>query len=164
MTLIVSQKQNTETCKIDNYITTKQSIDVYCLLFHRILDLYEIIVIAPDTTHIQTERLQQRTTSLIYPLRISVSGLMVQCRRILDSVVQESYSSNICKDLTSLSFPNSTNSSSFPAQITALGHALGLCLQHHSTCPFISLTVYTNSQSSLSLLNSASNLLAPNAA
>ena len=24
MTLIVSQKQNTETCKIDNYITTKQ--------------------------------------------------------------------------------------------------------------------------------------------
>ena len=24
MTLIVSQKKNTETCKIDNYLTTKQ--------------------------------------------------------------------------------------------------------------------------------------------
>ena len=40
MTLIASQKQNTETCKIDNYIPTKQSIDVYCLSFDWILDLY----------------------------------------------------------------------------------------------------------------------------
>ena len=52
----------------------------------------KIIVIAPDMTHIQTERPQQRTTSLIYPMPISVSGLMVQSRRILDPMAQESYS------------------------------------------------------------------------
>ena len=58
MTFIVSQKQNTGTCKIDNYITIKQSIDVYCLLISLDIETYfEIIVIAPDTTHIQTERL-----------------------------------------------------------------------------------------------------------
>ena len=68
---------------------------------------------------------------------------------------------DICKDSTSLSFPNSPVSSSFYTEITALCHALGWCLQHHSTCPIISLAVFTNSQSSLSLLNSASNLFAP---
>ena len=40
MTLIASQKQNTETCKIDNYVTTKQQTNIYCLLFHWISDLY----------------------------------------------------------------------------------------------------------------------------
>ena len=70
---------------------------------------------------------------------------------------------DICKYSTSLAFPNSPISFSFTAEITALRHALGWCLQHRSTCKFISLAVFTNSQSSVSLLNSASNLLAPNA-
>ena len=49
-------------------------------------------MIAPDTTQIQTERPHQRTASLIYPLPISVSGLMLPSRRNLEAVVQESYS------------------------------------------------------------------------
>ena len=64
---------------------------------------------------------------------------------------------------TPLSFLDSPISSSFIAKITVLRHALGWCLQHLSTCPFMSLAVFTNSQSSLTLLNYASNLLAPNA-
>ena len=40
MTLIFTQKQKTEMCKIDNYMTTKQLIDVYFLLFYWILDLH----------------------------------------------------------------------------------------------------------------------------
>ena len=40
VTLIVSQKKNTQTSKIDNYVPRKQQIDVYCSLFHGILDLY----------------------------------------------------------------------------------------------------------------------------
>ena len=40
MTLIVSQQQNTEACKTDNYVTAKLYIDFYYLFFHWILDLY----------------------------------------------------------------------------------------------------------------------------
>ena len=39
-------------------------------------------MIAPDTTHIQTKRPQRRTTYLIYPQPISVSGLMVLSPKI----------------------------------------------------------------------------------
>ena len=67
---------------------------------------------------------------------------------------------NICKDSTLLSFPDSPISFSFTTAITALHHALGWCLQHHPTCPIISLDIFTNSPYSLSLPSSASNLLA----
>ena len=69
---------------------------------------------------------------------------------------------DICKDSTSLSFPDSPISSSFTAEITVCHHALGWYLQHHFSWPFMSLPVFTQSQSSLTRLNSASNLLAPN--
>ena len=123
-------------------------------------------MIAPDITQIQAVRPQRRTTSLIYVLPISVSGLMVSSRQILDPVVQEFYSTvlcDICKDSTSLPFPDSPIPSSFTAEITVLRRALGWCLRHHSICPVMSPAVLTNSQSSLTLLNSASNLLASNA-
>ena len=70
---------------------------------------------------------------------------------------------DIGKNSTSLSFRDSPISSSFIAEITVLRHALGWCLQHHSTCPFIFQAIFTNFHSSLTLLNSTSNLLAPNA-
>ena len=88
---------------------------------------------------------------------------MVPPRRILDSVAQESYSMQHLQDSTSLSFPDSPNSSSFTAEIKVLRHVFKWCLQHYSTCPFMSLAVFTNSQSSLTLLKTASNPLAPNA-
>ena len=119
-------------------------------------------MIAPYTTHIQTEWPQRRTTSLIYPLSLSVSGLMVRCDEFWTWWHKSLILCNIYKDSTPLSFPDCLSSSSFTAEITVLHHAFGWCLQHHSTCPFMYLAVFfANSQSSLSLLNSASNLLAP---
>ena len=66
-------------------------------------------MIAPDTNHIQTERLQRRTTSLIYPVLISVSGLMVLYQQILDSVEQESYSMRHLQGLNITFLPRQSN-------------------------------------------------------
>ena len=107
--------------------------------------------------------MEEYRTSLIYPLLISVSGLMVSSQRILDLMAQESYFMRHLQGINITFLPDSPISSIFTAEITVLRHALGWSLQHHSTCPFISLVVFTNSQSSLSLLDYPSNLFAPNA-
>ena len=67
-------------------------------------------MIAPDTTHIQTERLQRRSASLIYTLPISVSGLMVPSQQILDAVALESYS---MRHLQGLNIPFPPRQSNF---------------------------------------------------
>ena len=103
------------------------------------------------------------TTSLIYPLPISVSGLMIRSRQILDPVTQESYSMRHLQGLNMTFLPRQFNF----IQLHHRDHNPLSCLwmmpQHHSTCPFISLAVFINSQSSISLLNFAFNLLAQNA-
>ena len=129
-------------------------------------------MIAPDTTHIYTERPQRSTTSLIYPLPISVSGLMVPFWQILDPVAQESYSMRHLQRLNITFLPPQSNFNRFHSRDYSLPSCPWMVpptsLQHPwmvppTSCPFMSLAVFTNSQSSISLLNSASNLLAPNA-
>ena len=120
-------------------------------------------MIAPDTTHIQIETPQRRTNFLIYPLPISVSGLMVLSVQILDLAAQESYSMRHMQGLNITFLPRQSNFIQLYRRNHSLRPALGWCLQHLSTCPFISLSVFTNSQFFLFLLNSASNHLTPNA-
>ena len=120
-------------------------------------------MIAPDTTHIQTERPQRRTTSLIYPLPISVFGLMVPFRQNLYPVAQESYSIRHVKGLNITFLPRRVNF----IQLHRRDHSPTSCLWMVPPTslhfPFMSLAVFTNSQSFFTLLNSASNLLTPNA-
>ena len=97
-----------------------------------------------------------------YARLISVSGLMGPSHQILDPLAQESDSIQDLQGLNITFLPRQSNFTQLHPVISALRHALGSCLQHHSTCPFISLAVFTNFQSSVSLLNS-SNTHAPNA-
>ena len=59
--------------------------------------------------------------------------------------------------------PQQSNFIQFHTEITVLRYGLGWCLQHHSTYLFMFLAVFINSQSYLTLLDSASNLFSPNA-
>ena len=122
-------------------------------------------MIDPNTTHIQTERPQRRTS---YPSDQPLADVCVWTNGSdptnFGPVAQDSYSMRYLKELniTFLSWqPNFIQLHRKRSQSFVM--PFGWCLQHHSTCPFMSLAVFTNSQSSLTLLNSASNLLSPNA-
>ena len=116
-------------------------------------------------THIQTERPQQKTTSPIYPQPISVSGLIGPSRRILGFggagvlfYATSARTQHHCPSPTVQLHPSSPQRSQ--SSVMPLDGASNISPE--STCPFMSLAVFTNSQSSLTLLNSASYLLAPN--
>ena len=68
---------------------------------------------------------------------------------------------SICDSSFSFSYSDGPVSSSFTAEVSALGHALSWCIEHQNTCSFSSLTLFSDSQSLLSTLASSPKFLEP---